>query len=159
MARTGRPATAQAKFDQNKFEAYLTVRTCKSVVLAVMEISEPSLRRAIKRVYGRKATFDILAHKFGGKTQITTRTTMLTAALAKDSKGKHYNQQALIYATKTLGDLSDKVVIKDDPDQHDERMAAAAATAEAVVEIRERETVRIELLIAALSKASKVGTK
>ena len=124
MARTGRPATAMARFDVKVFEALLAVKSTREECELVLGMSRASLDRAIRRQYGPKATFEQVALEKAVLTKISLRRRVLNGAMSGD-------RTLLIFASKTMAGLSERVTVEEDEQQRKAREAAADQRARA----------------------------
>lgn len=114
MPRTGRPATAQAKFTRNAFEGLLEIGATQQEICHVMGISEPALTRAMKKEYGRNTTFVELAAIKSATVKMSLRRRVLQGAFAGD-------KTMLIFAAKVYGGMSERVIVRQDPQQFAEQ--------------------------------------
>jgi hypothetical protein len=123
----GRPPHAKAKFDRAKFEGMLAVSATREMCAIGLGISDSTLDRVIPKEYGAGVSFEQLAAKHSTNVTLSLRQRVLRGALNGD-------RTLLIFASKTMAGLRERVEFIKDPTQHADDVAAATAPKVVTVE-------------------------
>lgn len=149
----GRPPDAQRKFDPKVFDALLAVQATLEECKTYFNVSESSLRRAIRAHYGRGVSFDRLRKDRMTFAKLSIRRRCLSVAL-----GARTNTTMLKFVAQTFGEMQEQVQVKDDPAQFDRRLEAQRArdaeAAEAAAKAATREDARVQAVMALLKSAA-----
>lgn len=153
MPRTGRPATARAAFNADVLEGMLAVRATLDDVCDHFGISQESLRRNIRRHYGKGTTFESLSRRFVSRTRLSVRRMYLAAAMSRKPNGDPKFPALLRDAVGRFGDLPLYVQVAKDPEQHEEELAAQHHAATVAASTRDVEAQRVEKVMGLLAAA------
>ena len=122
MPKTGRP---KITISQDIFEALCSIQCTKAEIWHVLHVSEPTLRRWIRRTYGKKHTFDTIHENFMSEGKKSLRRAMFDSAIGG-------NVTAQIFLAKNYLGMSEKVEIdhsiNNEIERELERLAAPSKT-------------------------------
>jgi hypothetical protein len=158
MPRTGRPAAAQAKWNKKAFEATLAIGATMEDCVIALGMSAASIKRAMKKEYGRHVTFDQLARENRTALKLSARRNLAIAAAKKDPKtGRLYNQACAIHLAKVVGEWTDRITVREDDEQFAVRQQRADLEAEELRAVRTAQQLSAERVAAVMALLSGVA--